>query len=614
MSCCHFHVFRVGTLQATVPVAGSAATMDVEALRAVVQRYLRSHLLDAACYWADKVCSLSADAPQDLVTLAHCYLLTSQPQRAVQLLRRSGRLRGDDECRYLAARGLYETRLYQEALAVLQPELETAPGGRAAPPLLDITDVAGRDEPAHILLLKGRVHEALENRPLAAECYRAALMADVLCHEALVGHQMLTLDEEQKLLEELPFEQQLPAADAAAVRQLYQLQLKKYTAPGEADDPEVPPPLTENNDVLVCRAEQLYYNCDYAQCFKLTSRVLERDPDHARCLPIHLVCLLERRRTNALFQLAHRLVDAYPERALAWFAVGCYYYSVGKMEPARRYLSKATTLDPVFGPAWLAYGHSFALENEHDQAISAYFRGSQLMRGCHLPLLYVGLEYGLTNNARLAQQFFSQALAIAPRDPFVMHELGTILFASRDYAGAERLLTAALEQVQHESHTVAADRWEPLLNNLGHTYRKLGRYSEALEAHERALVLEPQSASTYAAIGYTHALMDEPARAVDAFHKALSLKRDDAFSTQMLGSVLEQLLSSQAVLDSPTALLVPITERGSPTPVTPVVTPAAAAAGGSGVTGGGSGSAGLCTSLRLMDSSDDMSLELDDTK
>ena len=30
----------------------------------------------------------------------------------------------------------------------------------------------------------------------------------------------------------------------------------------------------------------------------------------------------------------------------------------------------------MFGPAWLAYGHSFALENEHDQAMAAYFKVS----------------------------------------------------------------------------------------------------------------------------------------------------------------------------------------------------------------------------------------------
>ena len=80
----------------------------------------------------------------------------------------------------------------------------------------------------------------------------------------------------------------------------------------------------------------------------------------------------------------------------------------------------------MLGPAWLAYGHSFAIENEHDQAMAAYFKvgpsplvtsvlniccqACQLMRGCHLPLLYIGLEYSLTNNQQYAERFFSQVI------------------------------------------------------------------------------------------------------------------------------------------------------------------------------------------------------------
>ena len=45
------------------------------------------------------------------------------------------------------------------------------------------------------------------------------------------------------------------------------------------------------------------------------------------------------------------------------------------------FFSKATTLDRAYGPAWLAFGHSFAVENEHDQAMAAYFTASQLMKG-----------------------------------------------------------------------------------------------------------------------------------------------------------------------------------------------------------------------------------------
>ena len=57
-----------------------------------------------------------------------------------------------------------------------------------------------------------------------------------------------------------------------------------------------------------------------------------------------------------------------------------------------------------------------------------HFQAKQLMPGCHLPLLYIGVEYGLTNNVKLAEKFFTEALDIAPEDPFVLHELGVTCF------------------------------------------------------------------------------------------------------------------------------------------------------------------------------------------
>ena len=48
-------------------------------------------------------------------------------------------------------------------------------------------------------------------------------------------------------------------------------------------------------------------------------------------------------------------------------------------------------------------------------------------------MLYIGLEYGLTHNPKLAERFFTQALSIAPEDPFVLHEMGVIAFHNREY-------------------------------------------------------------------------------------------------------------------------------------------------------------------------------------
>jgi anaphase-promoting complex subunit 6 len=41
----------------------------------------------------------------------------------------------------------------------------------------------------------------------------------------------------------------------------------------------------------------------------------------------------------------------------------------------------STTLNKLFSPAWLACGRFFAAENEHDQAMAAYCKASQFMKG-----------------------------------------------------------------------------------------------------------------------------------------------------------------------------------------------------------------------------------------
>jgi len=163
------------------------------------------------------------------------------------------------------------------------------------------------------------------------------------------------------------------------------------------------------------------------------------------------------------------------------------------------------------------------------------------MPGCHLPLLYIGVEYGLPNNVKLAEKFFSQALQIAPEDPFVLHELGVTCFQNGDFDTAEKHMLKALKQVQSVKQSTLSSQWESLLNNLGHSARKLGKLEEALDFHQQALVLKPMTSSTYAAIGYVQTLMQKYFDAVESFHQALSLKRDDAFSTTMLNNVVEHL-------------------------------------------------------------------------
>ncbi|XP_054003923.1 cell division cycle protein 16 homolog isoform X3 [Hylaeus anthracinus] len=508
-------------------------SINLDNCRKLIKSYVDLHLHSAALFWADKVVSLSNEDPKDICTLAHCMYLMKQYHRAAHLIRSHGLEKTDVMCHYLTVRSLLEAKEYNEALQVINDSeicTNITQSGISFADRVDMLEDAPKNIQSSILYVKGRVYEAMDNRAVATDCYKQALHCDVYSYqafEALVQNQMLSASEEKELVESLPFNEQCTEAETELLRLLY----------------EITDRLLGNLDMEVSKAERLYYNCDYHKCFSLTERILKKDPYHNSCLPVHIACLVELKKTNALFYLAHKLVDLYPDMALAWFAVGCYYYSIGKSDPARRYLAKATALDRLFGPAWLAYGHSFAVENEHDQAMAAYFKASQLMKGCHLPLLYIGLECGLTNNLKLADKFFQQAQGIAPNDPFVIHEMGVISFYNLDYKTAEQQFKEAMKRIQGGlKDVILPSKWEALLNNLGHTCRKMKKYEEALEYHHQALVLNSLNPSTYAAVGFIHALMGNTQEAVDAFHRALGLRRDDTFTTTMLTYVMEQLI------------------------------------------------------------------------
>ncbi|XP_057563157.1 cell division cycle protein 16 homolog isoform X6 [Hippopotamus amphibius kiboko] len=503
--------------------------MTLERLRKRVRQYLDQQQYQSALFWADKVASLSHEEPQDIYWLAQCLYLTAQYHRAAHALRSRKLDKLYEACRYLAARCHFAAKEHQQALDVLDME---EPINKRLFEKCSKDDSSLRDPSSDwemsqssikssICLLRGKIYDALDNRTLATYSYKEALKLDVYCFEAfdlLTSHHMLTAQEEKELLESLPLSK-LCIEEQELLRFLFENKLKKYNKPSETVIPESVDGLQENLDVVVSLAERHYYNCDFKMCYKLTSVVMEKDPFHANCLPVHIGTLVELNKANELFYLSHKLVDLYPSNPVSWFAVGCYYLMVGhKNEHARRYLSKATTLEKTYGPAWIAYGHSFAVESEHDQAMAAYFTAAQLMKGCHLPMLYIGLEYGLTNNSKLAERFFGQALSIAPEDPFVMHEVGVVAFQNGEWKTAEKWFLDALEKIKAIGNEVTVDKWEPLLNNLGHVCRKLKKYAEALDYHRQALVLIPQNASTYSAIGYIHSLMGNFENAVDYFH------------------------------------------------------------------------------------------------
>ena len=335
--------------------------------------------------------------------------------------------------------------------------------------------------------------------------------------------------------------------------------------------------LSTSADVIACRAHWLYSRGMYADCYALTSATLsppigggttgfgggggggdraseasfaamttmvtasEPGPSGlgsstSPILLLHIGCLSELGYRNELFLLAHRLVEENASSPLSWYAVGCYYMCIGSYNSARRYFSKSTAVDTRFIPSWMGFAHSFAAQDESDQAMAAYRTAARLFPGSHAPVLAMGVEYGRTGNYLLAEQSLMQALSIMPGDPAVYNELAVVKFRSREYDSAVYWMTECLRRLP-EPLGVA---WVSVANNMGHIQRKMGNYSHAIFYYERALRLTPKDPHVLASLGFTHHLIGGKSIdvAIEYYHKALALTPHDNFITEMLNSAL----------------------------------------------------------------------------
>jgi anaphase-promoting complex subunit 6 len=56
--------------------------------------------------------------------------------------------------------------------------------------------------------------------------------------------------------------------------------------------------LNNSVDIMVARAEEFFYNCEYKRSLKIVDEILERDPYHKRTLFIKIGCLMELKDSN----------------------------------------------------------------------------------------------------------------------------------------------------------------------------------------------------------------------------------------------------------------------------------------------------------------------------
>ena len=385
----------------------------------------------------------------------------------------------------------------------------------------------------------------------AKDCYKDAVRIDIQCFEAfdqLMKNCLMSPKEEWEFLESLDFDS-IPATDpstsqeaAQFVKMLYTTRLSKYKNPSEfanaTESLSTHYRLTQNHDLLLAKADLLFIQCRFKDALAITTSVLDSDEYNFTIYPLHLACLNELGEVNKLFLLSHRLADLHPGEPATWLAVGVYYLSIRKVAEARRFFSKASMMDPHFGPAWIGFAHTFAAEGEHDQAISAYSTAQRLFQGTHLPNLFLGMQNLQQNNIGLAQEYLGLAHGLCPTDPLLLNELGVVYYHTDRLPQAVRAFTQALRLAA--SVDAEPSSWIATRANLGHAYRRQARWELALAEFDEVLRQGGKECGVFCAKGLVLLEMGRAWEAVCAFHEALGVQAQDPVATDLLGRALEE--------------------------------------------------------------------------
>lgn len=399
--------------------------------------------------------------------------------------------------------------------------------------------------------LRGLVYAKQNAFDKAKECYKQAVQIDVKCFEAfdqLMKNALMSPDEEWEFLKSLDFDSlgddgEEESQEAAFTKMLYTTRLSKYKNPADfnkaTETLSTGYNLAGNADLVGSRAELLFTQCRFKECLVLCEGVIESDQYNFSVYPLYLACLHEMNMKNKLFLVSHDMADNYPEEPVTWLAVGVYYLTIGKIAEARRFFSKASMMDPHFGPAWIGFAHTFAAEGEHDQAISAYSTAHRLFQGTHLPQLFLGMQHLQLNNIQLADEYLNTAFSLCKSDPLLLNELGVVFYHKDALNESVQLFTKALEIADEiESNPKA---WIATKANLGHAYRRLEKFDKALEMFvDVTRGGEGGDTNVYSAIGLCHLQAGRPWDAVVALHEVRTfIPHNRAFTDDPQGACCE---------------------------------------------------------------------------
>lgn len=281
--------------------------------------------------------------------------------------------------------------------------------------------------------------------------------------------------------------------------------------------------------VLAQLGKAYYESNDYKNAEECFARVLKLQPSRMEDMEVYSTVLWHLKKESALACLCHNLKDQDFHAPQTWVAVGNAFSLAREHDQAISAFKRATQLDETFAYAWTLMGHEYCTNEEFEAALSSFRKSVAIDHRTYTGWYGLGRAYQQMGKLEEAERHYRIAAQINPSNSTLLVCIGVVLERLRNKQAALANYSRALELAP--SSALARFKKARVLMHMT-------RFDDALEELSILRDQAPDEANVWFLLGKCYKGLDQKSEALKAFTTALNLDVQVSSRSQCSAAVL----------------------------------------------------------------------------
>ena len=143
-----------------------------------------------------------------------------------------------------------------------------------------------------------------------------------------------------------------------------------------------------------------------------------------------------------------------------------------------------------------------------------------------------------SSNYKTALIAFQNAMDLNKNDPLIYNEIGVVYYKQKNFEEAKEYFIKGIKLCSEDD---ISRTYQTLMVNLGHTFRYMKMFKEAIEIYMKLYYIDSKNVDVLNGIGIVLCLLGKYNYALDYFHQANFIQSNDSYAATMINKCISEI-------------------------------------------------------------------------